>query len=95
MEQEVQQQQNQEVVEDNTSNVSQENTEETKVDLSGVEVMSNGKEVDLSDFSVVYHKLYLISYLSSTRCIAFNPQKKPAYREASIRKVLDTKKMYV
>ena len=49
MEQEVQQQQNQDVVEDNTSNVSQENTEETKVDLSGVEVMSNGKEVDLSE----------------------------------------------
>ena len=41
---------------------------------------SHYKEVELSDFSVVYHKLYLISYLSSTRCIAFNPQKKPAYK---------------
>lgn len=55
---------------------------------------SHYKEVELSEFSVVYHKLYLISYLSSTRFIAFNPQKKPAYREAAIRKVLDTKKMY-
>lgn len=56
---------------------------------------SHYKEVEISEFSIVYHKLYLISYLSSTRCIEFNPQKKPAYREASIRKVLDTKKMYV
>lgn len=37
------------VVEDNNVSASQETAEETKVDLSDVEVMSNGQEIDLSE----------------------------------------------
>lgn len=37
------------VVEDNNVSEPQETTEETKVDLSGVEVMSNGQTIDLSE----------------------------------------------
>ena len=49
----------------------------------------------LSEFSVVYHKLYLISYLSYMKSNVLNPEKKPPKKEKHIREILDTKQIEI
>lgn len=49
----------------------------------------------LSKFSVVYHKLYLISYLSYMKSNVLNPEKKPSKKEKYIREILDTKQIEI